>query len=218
MENIKGFISQLFLFSGLTEKELDDSLNSVCPEILSFQRGDRIYCKESDEKKIGFIFGGRAEVRKPKGDGGYSVLNQLSEGDSFGVLSVFSKDEFPTEIIATKNSEVLFLGADEVIRLVEENAKIAINVINFMAERISFLNKKIQTFSGTRVEDRLLSYLKSKWEAAGCKEFTLNFKKCSEAINAGRASVYRAMSSLIEDGSISYDDNKKITIIKDERN
>ena len=86
-----------------------------------------------------------------------------------------------------------------------------------MADRINFLNKKIGTFSGTRVEDRLFSYLLSKSERTKSPTFTLNCKTCSEAINAGRASVYRAIDALVSEGTILFQ-NKIITLLKTERN
>ena len=86
-----------------------------------------------------------------------------------------------------------------------------------MADRINFLNKKIGTFSGTRVEDRLFSFLVSKAEKEGKNTLSLNCKKCSEAINAGRASVYRALDLLVSEGIIRFE-NKTITLLKTERN
>ncbi len=217
MNKIQDFLNNIFIFKTLNKEEIARLIQANELESCSFRRGDCIFSKNRNEKKMGFIFSGKAEVRKPKNDGNYSVLNQLIEGDSFGVLSVFSEEEFPTEIYALKNSQVIFISEAKIKELIIEYPKISENIIKFMAERIIFLNRKIRTFSGTYAEDRLFSYLLGKWEDNERREFTLNFKKCSDAINAGRASVYRAVSSLEEEGVISTN-GKLIKLLKTERN
>ncbi len=216
MENIKEFVKKIFLFTELDNETINMIICENGITVKSYPRGECIFCKDSGERKIGFVISGKAEVRDRKKDGSFSVLNQLSVGDSFGILAVFSDEEFPTEIFATKNSDILFISEKEIKKLMSKIPKISENVIKFMAERISFLNKKIKTFSGTRASDRLLSYLICKWEDAGRRPFILNCKKCSEAINAGRASVYRAIDYLVSEGIISVE-NKKIIILKTER-
>ncbi len=214
---IKDFLKTVFLFSCMSDQEIALLQNEVNFVVSDFKRGECIFCKNSNEKKIGFVYSGKCEVREVKNDGSYSVLNQLNVADSFGLLSVFSDEEFPTEIFALTNSKILFLSENDVKAMLTKNAKISVNLIKFMAERISFLNKKIKTFTGTRVEDRLFSYLLGKWRDNGDNPFSLNFKKCSEAINSGRASVYRAIDSLEKDGMITVTD-KKIKMIKLKRN
>ena len=216
MTEIKDFLKSVFLFSELSQEEIGALIEGHSYRVESFGRGELVYNNESHFGAIGFVMEGRLEVRRDKEDGSYAVLNTLNEGASFGVLSVFSDEPYPTSLITAKSARVVFFDSDTVKKMARENFKISENIIKFMAERISFLNKKIETFSGTRVEDRLFSYLKSKSEALSSEEFPLNLKKCSEAINAGRASVYRAIESLTESGVITFD-NKKIKIISKER-
>ena len=212
---MKEILSKTFLFSGIGAEEISKLLDGIDFEEASYLRGELIYSSGSPDQKIGFILSGRCEVRHLKGDSASAVLNVLTESDSFGVLSVLSEKEFPTHIFATKNSTVLFLKKDDLLKIVNNNSQIAINLINFLANRISFLNEKIATFSGTRVENRLASHLISESRRLKSDSFAFNCKKCSEAINAGRASVYRALASLESDALISLVD-KKINILDPE--
>lgn len=202
-----------FLFSGLTESEIDKILNENPPNIRCFKRGELIYSSANGEGSVGFVLSGRCEIRLDRAEKGKTVLNILSDSDSFGVLSVFSDDEFPTHIYATKNSEILFFTAEQIRHFVNNYSQISANLIKFLANRISFLNKKIATFSGNRVEDRLAAYLVNESERRGSLEFAFNCNKTAEEINAGRASVYRALASLEENGLITM--SGKIIYIKD---
>ena len=96
---------------------------------------------------------------------------------------------------------------------VNNYSQISSNIIKFLANRISFLNKKIATFSGSRVEDRLAAYLLNEVEKRAALEFPFNCNKTAEEINAGRASVYRAIASLEEAELITM--SEKIIYIKD---
>jgi len=209
---LKEFASSLFLFQGLNDTVISEISSSENLEIRSFSRQETIYSPTEYERKLGFVISGRCEVRITKPDSSTVILNTLNEGDAFGVLTVFAEcEEFPTEIFASKRSEVLFISRNTALSLVKKYPEIAMNVIEFLAGRIHYLNNEIATFSGTRVENRLASFLLRAYKDSG-EEFDFNCKKTSEAINAGRASVYRALDSMAESGIISYCD-KKIKIL-----
>jgi CRP-like cAMP-binding protein len=207
MKNTK-ILMKSFLFSGLDEELIVAILKQSPPTVSSYKRGEMIYSSLSEAPMVGFILSGRCEIRLARDSGNKTVLNILSEGDSFGVLSVYSPDEFPTQIFATKNSDILFFTAEQIREFVNNYSQISANLINFLANRIVFLNKKIATFSGCRVENRLAAFLLSESERQGCLEFAFNCNKTAEEINAGRASVYRAIDSLVADGLVSFVDKK----------
>ncbi len=198
---------KIFLFRGLNEEEKFQILENLSPKIAEYHRGELVFSGESPEKRVGFVLSGECEVRRKREDD-YVILNTLTEGASFGILSVFAaEDEYPTSIFARKSAAVMFLSDSEIKKLVEEYPKISLNVIDFLAKRIIFLNKKIATFSGGSVNEKLSSYLYTKYLSFG-DEFPLNCKRCSEALGVGRASVYRALDSLVNQGIITFDDKK----------
>ena len=85
------------------------------------------------------------------------------------------------------------------------------NIIEFLTEKINFLNDKIAAFSGGSVEEKLASHILLLSKKNNSLEFDFNKKKSAEALNCGRASLYRAISALESAGYISLD-NKKIII------
>lgn len=206
----KQFLKNTFLFRGVEEEDLNRLLEKRSPFSVSYKRGDTVY-SSADDKLVGFVTNGECEVRRIKPDGSRVVLNIIHENGSFGILSVFSKEEFPTQIFALRNSEIWYFTEAQIKFFVNNNLQIATNLINFLVGRVNFLNKKIATFSGTRVEDRLSAFLLCQAEEHASLTFPFNCQKTAEEINAGRASVYRALASLEADGLITID-NKKIFI------
>lgn len=200
-----------FLFRGMTPEEIESIISKSPPTVISFRRGQEVFSSTSGQKQVGFILGGRCEVRLSRPDGYRTVLNILSPTDSFGILSVYSAEAFPTQIFATKNSEIIYFTDEQIKDFVNSNLQISSNLINFLAGRIQFLNKKVATFSGVRASDRLAAFILCESERLGADSFDFNCQKTAEEINAGRASVYRAISTLTELGLISFS-NKKIQI------
>ena len=204
-------LSSCFLFKGLDKEEIKALFEKANAETLSFSRGETIYSPTIYQKKVGFIIDGRCEVRHSRPDGSSVVMNILESCDSFGVLAAFSENEFPTEIVATKATRVVFFDKADIIAFTESHAEIATNLIRFMVNRIEFLNGKIFTFSGGSVEQKLASYILSEAKNKG-KFFDFNRKKAAESISAGRASVYRALDSFVDGGIVNFD-SKKIYIL-----
>ena len=204
---ITKILSQSFLFQGINEDMLSRIIEGSPPTVISFKRGDLVY-SSSKLRSVGFILSGRCEIRLDKSDGTKTVLNILEQSDSFGILSVYSSDEFPTQVYATKNSEIVFFTDEQIKYFVNNYSHISSNLIAFLANRISFLNKKIATFSGSRVEARLAAFLLTERAKYQSDSFPFNAKKTSEKINVGRASVYRGIDALEELSLIELVDKK----------
>ena len=202
------FLTETFLFQGVSKDWLEELIKTSPPIISEYKRGEQIYSSASENRLVGFVLKGECEIRRHRSDGSRVVLNSLGENESFGILSVFSDDEFPTHIFAVRNSSVLYFTDAQIKHFVNNNSQIATNLINFLVGRVGFLNKKIATFSGIRVEDRLAAFLLCESDRQASDALTFNCQKTAEEINAGRASVYRALSSLEEEGFISIVDKK----------
>ena len=213
MEKLYDFLSELFLFRGIGDEEKKLLISKIKPETKSYQRTEKIYTPTDYDEKVGFVISGRCEVRRPDSLDRHVTINTLNSGDPFGILTIFGDGEvFPTEIYATKSTSVLFIRKDDILTLIKQSGEVAINIITFMTTRINFLNKKIATFSASSVETKLANHILSRHQKSGALEFPFNCKQSSEAISAGRASVYRALLSLENEGLIKHE-NKKIIIL-----
>ena len=208
--DLTGFLEKTFLFEGVSREQIQEIISKFPPALESYNRTETIATDCKQKRRVGFVLSGKCEVIRSKADGSHTVLNVLTEHGSFGILSVVSEEDCSTEIYVTNNSTVLYFDKAQIDEIVKNYSQISLNLIKFLANRISFLNKKIETFSGTRVENRLASYLLDKMQKTGCESFSFNLKKCSEAINAGRASVYRIIGSFTNEGLITLVDKKII--------
>ena len=209
MTNYPSFLKNTFLFKNMDENDIQALLNSIDIEEKSYNRGEPIFSPDDFERKLGFVMKGECTVGRQSGV--FVPLNTLSTNDSFGILSVFSvRDEFPTLIKAKTACTILFFSSDATHKLVESSPAVSTNVIEFLARKINFLNDKIAAFSGGSVEEKLVGYILGLKNKHNSLSFDFNKKKSAEALNCGRASLYRAITSLEESGCISFEDKKII--------
>lgn len=194
------FLSQTFLFCGFSEDEI---LNLPCEIILSTvlcEKGDRIKIARYGEEKIAFVLSGECEVMSER-----LVLNTLKKGDSFGILSIFSNEPYPTAIVAKKNSRILFLEKETLLSLIECSPKISLNVIRFLSGRVSFLNRKVATLGSASVEEKCTHLLKDLLQKFGVV-IPFPISSMARKLGVGRASLYRSLESLTEKGILRYED------------
>lgn len=206
------FLSTTFLFSDVDKEVIRSNVKESDVRIEDYAAKEWIFTPSSYSEMVGFVIRGECTVERLKADGAAVPLNVLGCGDSFGIMAILSASkEFPTRIVAKGKTKILFITKTAVIRLIETIPSVSMNVIRFLSKKIEFLNQKIATFSSDSVEEKFLAYLLEQTKGMD-EPITFNAKKSAEAINAGRASLYRAISSLTNSGFIKVE-NKKIYII-----
>lgn len=195
------FLSQTFLFEGIdreiTEKLLFESEISlhICA------RGDRI----NFSKQIAFVQSGECEVIREQEGHGALVLNNIKKGESFGILSVFSDEPYTTTVVAKKESRILLLKKEILIKLIESSPEVSMNVIRFLSGRVNFLTHKVATLGSVTVEEKCISYLKEEFRIHGSL-ISFSVSKVARKLGVGRASLYRALSALDAEGLILHEE------------
>lgn len=148
-------VSGCFLFAdhGLTEAA--EAILDRCP-IRSYRKGELIYSRDCFERAVGVLLSGEAEVLKGRG----VVLNTLSAGDSFGVAGLFTEnDRYVSDIRAVRPCRVLLLSAPALEQLFAADNAAALGYIRFLSGRICFLNQKLDAFTSSSAEGRIVVWL-----------------------------------------------------------
>ena len=194
--------SKCFLFRGLDELSISKLLDMINPKNREYERGDCIYSPDSFDRRAGIVLSGECSIFQGRSIGKDIPLNTVTSPGCFGITAALcGRDDFPTVII------------DDIKTIAKASSVVALNIIEFMSERICFLNDKIATFSGDNVEQKLARYIIRSLGAKPMVPCIFNKKHASEAINAGRASLYRALDSLSSSGMIEL--KEKTLIITD---
>ena len=191
-----------FLFKNIDEKQVEEilSLDGICES--KYLQGEIIQnCSHCD--KVGIIVKGKAVVRSGV-DG--VIINRLVKNDVYGAAALFDKPTYSTIVQATSDCTVITMDKSFIKKCFDINSTTAENYIEFLANKISFLNKKINAFTAKSAENKLYSYLLQMPRDGNVLELNVDMSTIAKMIGIGRATLYRSFEKLEKAGTITKND------------
>lgn len=192
-----------------TVREIADNYASlsVC------EKNSVIFSETKYTRALVIIVKGKVSVTKKNGNGKI-LMSILGEGDIFGMATMFYEEEnFLTEITALEKVTMLTVPKDSLVKLFSLYPIITENYIKILSERIHFLNKKISTYTKSETIQKTASLILQNCDSE--KKISVlpySITNAADALNIGRASVYRAFESLENSGYIKRN-GRKIEIL-----
>ncbi len=180
-----------------------DEINLICEKFSTeknYKKSEPIFSKDSIEKQIGIIIGGKASVRKEN-----VVIGTLEKYSVFGAVTLYNaNDKFVNNIVALNGCRVLFVSKEGVDILIENNSEFAKNYIKYLSERIYYLNEKIDSYTSPNAKDKVMSYFENQ-ASGGVYQIKEKMTDLSKELNLSRASLYRVIDELTIEGKIRKD-------------
>lgn len=193
-------LSSCFLFKALNEEERSQVFEKL--DIKSFQRGEAIYTQHHFQKSLGIVLEGEAAVKKDTG----TLLNLLKAGSCFGAAALFAPaEEYVTSITAQKTCRVVFISGEELAQLFRKYPDMALEYIAFLSGRIQFLNRKIDSFTTSSAEEAVWQWIHTHADDGGKAVAAGGFARLARELNIGRATLYRCLAQLEQEGKITKD-------------
>lgn len=207
-------LKESFLFRDFADEEISAFVCLAGIEYTRYSTGATILSAEAGSRCLGILLRGSAVVEKHSGEG-LLRMSVLQPGALFGVATLFSgteEREFPTRIIAQKNTAALLIPEDTLRALMQADFRLTENYLRYLTGRIYFLNARIEELICPTVEQRVLLYLTQN--AVG-GSITHGLTALAQALCISRASLYRALEKLERDGNI-YRQGRSIEIVREE--
>lgn len=208
----------MFGIQGLSDFEviLEKMSKCVNAKKRTFMNGETILSFGNKRKIIGIILSGNADLRKIDIKGFETILENLSKGDIFSEMFIEINDD-PTYLVATKETEVLFIDYYHIFNDCKINClnhKIVVNtIIDMLMHKTVQLNNKISILSNRTTREKILSYLQT--EAKGNKKVTINYslQELADYLCVDRSAMMREIKKLIDEKKIKKE-GRTFTIYK----
>lgn len=192
-------LQKLSLFEGIDLKEIDEEPLEV-----------RLGIGESFEVKnsLAVLSSGKVRISKKS-----AYLKTVTAPALFGIATLFDTDDSYISTIEAKSETEIFLVSEKFIEtLIEKSPEFSKRFIKLLSEKIRYLNKRIDFYTSPSAEGKLHEYLEAN--ASGDDESVeISMSRLSEILGIGRASLYRALTSL-EEKEIIKKQGKKIILLK----
>ncbi len=202
------------LFTGVPISHISEYLTADVTRISEFTPNTVAYSSESETRQVAFILCGTAKVYMGNSEES-AFMRTLTAGDAFGVANLYDEDDpFPSYIITASNVKILFIEGEIFKKFIECNSTATKNYLSFLSKKIVYLNKKLATLTAGSAEKKLACYI---LEHNTDRIFSPpSLCELADILQMGRASLYRAIDSLEENGMIERK-GKKILVLDMEK-
>ena len=188
------------LFSGIPKNHIEQHFKSERISAKELPPNTLAYSSQSSDLKVAILLSGSARVYIGEGSE-KALIRTLNSGDVFGIANLYDdKEPFPTQIITATQSRILFISGYDFKDFIESDPTATRNYIRFLSKKIVYLNKKLATLTAGSAEKKLAAHI---YEHQVNGLFTVSsLSELASILQMGRASLYRGMDSLIENGLI----------------
>lgn len=191
-------LNKMFLFNNFTKEEIIKLMGNLHYKVTEYNKGQFVYEGNDFKREIGIILKGSIEAQKYLISGKKVLLNQLKEGDIFGISGLFQEEEiYVSSLLIKQDAKILFISETEILRLFQSNDKLLKNYLSFVHTRIRFLNERIECFTHESIKERVVYFLE-KQRAKGhvLNKLKLNKSEIADFLGISRASLYRILGEL----------------------
>jgi len=206
-------LENIFLLKGLKTNEKKDIINCF-GNTVTFKKGEVIYSKDRFSNAIGYIVKGKATAVTDNDDNIH--LRTFEKGSCFGAAAIFGGSEhYISTITAKSDVTILFITENILKDIFIKYPKTATNYIEFLSDKIRFLNTKLSVISCQSADDTVLKYLLGNMN----EDNTVTLKSMTllaSGLGLGRATLYRSLDTLQEKGIILRENNT-VKVIKNEK-
>ena len=191
------------LFAGISPDELKKIASEYAEESVT-EKNEIIFSENKYTRALVIITKGSATVTKQNGNTKI-LMSILKKGDIFGMATLFYEAEnYLTEITTTEKVTMVMFSKENVKTIFSLYPVVSENYIKILSEKIHFLNKKICTYTKSETISKVaLFILQHMNEQKTASVLPYSITSVADALNVGRASVYRAFETLENEGVIT---------------
>jgi CRP/FNR family transcriptional regulator, cyclic AMP receptor protein len=212
---ISFFLKNTELFNSLDDGEIEAVIDSI--KIKTVPKNTPVIIAGDNSNTLYIIKEGYVNVTSCNEEGKEIILSVLNVGDIFGELSLFDDKPRSANVVTVEKCVLLILDKADFLKLLNQNPKIAIQVIKYLCQRIRFSNSITQSLALMDVYERLKNFLYTmatlevdgKWVI----DKPMSQREIASHIGSGREVISRILSELVEGDYLTID-RKIITINK----
>jgi CRP-like cAMP-binding protein len=207
-------IASISLFNGLPADQVE-ALTMITVEN-SYLKGENIFSEDEQAKGFYVVLSGRVKVFKLSSEGREQILHIFGPGEVFGEVPVFAGKKFPASADVMEASRILFFPRDSLLRLIEKNPAIALNMLAVLSKRLRSFTSMIDDLSLREVPGRLakhLLYLSEQKQNSHDLELNITKGQLASLLGTIPETLSRILTKMAEQGIIE-SDGRKIRILE----
>lgn len=210
MKNIYEPIHQCPLFKDIDEDRFFELIKTTNYRIEDVKKNHVIASEDDDCTSIGIVLEGAVEVKKIYPSGKSVTVAQLSSGNMFGEVILFSdKRKYPSTIQASTKAKVFFMTRESFVELSHEEPSVMTNLLNVLSRKILILNNQLKNLSYESIRQKIANFLIQQYGQQQSDYLTLPMsrQKMAEILGVPRPSLSRELIKMKDDGLLDFHKN-----------
>lgn len=210
MKDIIKELSDNELFSGISQKEIEQLMSEAKYSIKSYQKGEIIASEEEECNNLGLVISGTIEIQRIYSSGKYIVLKRLSNSEVFGEAIIFSKkNTYPATVIAVTNCNIFYIKREDIIKLCARQEILLGNFMSLLSDKILMLNRKIKSISLKSVKHKVIDFIleQRKLQKSETIKLKISKEEIASMLGIPRPSLSRELMNLRDLEYIEFDRN-----------
>ncbi len=210
----KALLAKAYIFSGLTESELDEALKYLGAREKHYKKGQTLISLGNSISEFGVITKGTVQISCDDINGNQMIMATVARGDMFAEsLAVTANSDSPIYATATEGSVVVWLNAAPIrdnLASTPLHAKINANFTRAIAIKCLSMNDRVQILSKKTIREKVITYMSQLAEHSKKTEILIPLSRQDMASYLGveRSALSRELSRMQQDGIIRFKGNR----------
>lgn len=207
-------LSEVPLFCGVKETEIDELLACLEARRRKYRKGETILSEGTVTEMIGVVLSGRVMIESFDAWGGSSILGSAAPGDVFAeAYACVPNEPLLISVQAAEDTEVLFLNVGRMLTVCREpcgfHTVVLKNLLAVCAQKSLSLSRRILHTGPKTIRGRLMSYFSECEKRAGARMFDLPYSRqqLADYLGVDRSAMCHELSKMQRDGLIEYHRN-----------
>ncbi len=175
-----------------------------------YKKGQTLFVQGNHPYGLYCISEGNIKLTKVGPDRKESIVRIVTAGDILGHRSLFTDDNYSATATAMEDSVVCFLDKKFILKFIQENPSVSLNIINKLSRDMGIAEKKMTSLHQKNVRERLAELLLSLKASHGIKEadgrtkieLKLTREEMATMIGTANETLIRFMSEFKDAGLI----------------
>jgi len=155
--DIRRFLSNIFLFSSFTEKEID--LLEASTSLKRYHKGEQVFSEGMDAKAFFVVVSGKVKIYKLSPEGKEHILHIHGPQDLVAEAAIFDSMLYPASCMALEDSTLVRIQREGFLTLIKRYPELALKMMSGYSRRLRQFVSKIEELSFKDIRSRLVSYL-----------------------------------------------------------
>ncbi len=190
------------LFRGLTIGEIQAVLSGLHYRVRKIKSGAVIAISGEEVKSLIIVADGVVRGEMTDFAGRLIKIEDIPAPGALASAFIFgSNNRFPVNVIAETDTELFIVERHDLLRILKENEKILVNLLDMISNRSQFLSDKIKFLNFKTIKGKLAQYiLQMTADKTGLVRMSMTHNELALFFGVARPSVSRALKELEDEG------------------